>query len=121
MGDIGTGGFDGFLMGDRRVKELYYFNGDHGKPLEESNHTNIIDYILTGIISQLEGLKSEGEISNFQFLSRISPFLTRLIFLGIIIVNLVFIVYNFSLIKLAIVLISDVVFFWLIRVVLSVI
>ncbi|MFN6540048.1 MAG: lipase family alpha/beta hydrolase [Nostoc sp. EkiNYC01] len=121
MADIGTGGFDGFLMGDIRLQEFCYFNGDHGKPLEESNHTNIIKYILTGIISQPEGLKSEAEISNFQFFSRISPFTTRLIFLGITIVNLFFIFYNFSLIKLAIVLISDVVIFWLIRILLSVI
>ena len=121
MADIGTGGFDGFLMGDIRLQEFCYFNGDHGKPLEESNHSNIINYILTGIISQPEGLKSEAEISNFQFLSRISPFATRLIFIGIIIVNLIFISYNFSVIKLAIVLISDVVIFWLIRILLSVI
>lgn len=121
MVDIGTGGFDGFLMGDQRLKELYYFNGDHGKPVEEGNHTNIIKYIFTGIISQPEGLKSEAEISNFQFFSRISPFANRLIFIGIIIVNLVLIFYNFSVIKLAIVLISDVVIFWLIRISLSVI
>lgn len=121
MGDIGTGGFDGFLMGDERLNELYYFDGDHGKPLEESNHTNIIQYILTGIISQPEGLKSEAEISKFQFFSRISPFVTRLIFIGILILNFVFIFYNFSLINLVLVLICDLLFLWLIRVVLSVI
>ncbi|AVH72767.1 hypothetical protein [Nostoc sp. 'Lobaria pulmonaria (5183) cyanobiont'] len=121
MVDIGTGGFDGFLMGDQRLQELYYFNGDHGKPVEESNHTNIIQYIFTGIISKPEGLKSEAEISKFQFFSRISPFANRLICIGIIIVNFLFIFYNFSVIKLAIILIYDVVILWLIRVLLSVI
>ncbi|AFZ24689.1 hypothetical protein Cylst_2476 [Cylindrospermum stagnale PCC 7417] len=121
MRDIGTGGFDGFLMGDNRLKELCYFNGDHGKPVEESNHNSIIQYILTGIISKPEGLKSEAEISKFQFFSRFSPFASRLIIIGFIIVDLILIIYNFSVIKLAIILMTHVLIFWVIRILLSVI
>ncbi|HIK03474.1 MAG TPA: hypothetical protein IGS40_01975 [Trichormus sp. M33_DOE_039] len=121
MRDIGTGGFDGFLMGDDRLKELYYFDGDHGKPLDESNHINIIEYILTGVISQPKGLKTEAEIAKFRFVSRISPYASRLICILIIIGTLLFIFFNFSLINLTVILVVYVLIFWLIRVILSVI
>ncbi|WP_414565790.1 MULTISPECIES: hypothetical protein [unclassified Anabaena] len=125
MLDIGTGGFDGFLMGDNRLQELYYFNGDHGKPLEESNHSNIIEYILTGIISKPEGLKSEAEISKiFRIFSRLAPFATALIvllFLVIIIFNFIWIISDFLVIKLGLSLIIYLVIFLIIRISLSVI
>jgi pimeloyl-ACP methyl ester carboxylesterase len=122
MRDIGTGGFDGFLMGDDRLKELYYFNGDHGKPLEESNHSHIIQYILTGRIFKPEGLKSEAEISKiFGFFSRSAPFITRLIVGSFIVINLICIFSNFSLIRLGVTLIIDLIIFLVVRVLLSVI
>lgn len=121
MRDIGTGGFDGFLMGDNRLKELYYFDGDHGKPLDESNHINIIEYILTGVISQPKGLKNEAEIAKFRFVSRMSPYASRLSFVLVIILTLLFIFFEFSLIKLTAILIVYVLIFWLFRVILSVI
>ncbi len=125
MRDIGTGGFDGFLMGDARLKELCYFNGNHGKPLEESNHSHIIQYILTGIISKPEELKSEAEISKiFGFFSRVAPFATRLIvgiFIVSIICNFVWIFSGFSLIRLGLTLMIYLVTCLIVRILLSVI
>jgi len=122
MRDIGTGGFDGFLMGDDRLKELYYFNGNHGKPLEEGNHSHITQYILTGIISKPEGLKSEAELSKrFVFFSRFAPFFMRSIVGSFIVINLVWIFSDFSLLRLEVTLIINLVIFLMVRVLLSVV
>jgi hypothetical protein len=98
MRDIGTGGFDGFLVGENRLKELYYFDGDHGKPLEETYQDLIIKYILTGKIGNPEGLKSEEDIKKFQLFSRAAPTIARatLIILLAIDYLLIFINFNFS-------------------------
>lgn len=76
MHDIGTGGFDGFRFDDGRTQEVFYYNGGHGKPLEESNLDNIIDYILTGkVVLKPEVLISAKKVSSlFRWCSRIAPY-----------------------------------------------
>jgi hypothetical protein len=104
MRDIGTGGFDGFLFGENRLKELYYFDGDHGKPLEETYQDLVIKYILTGNISKPEGLKSEEDIKRFQLLSRAAPSLTRIILMIVLTIDCFSIFIDFSVSKALIVL-----------------
>lgn len=78
MHDIGTGGFDGFRFDDGRTQEVFYYNGGHGKPLEESNLDNIIDYILTGkVVLKPEVLVSAKKVSSlFRWCSRVAPYVT---------------------------------------------
>jgi hypothetical protein len=79
MRDIGTGGFDGFYWDEERTQEVFYYKGGHGKPLEEGNLDNIIDYILTGKGAPPEGsLISEKEVSSvFRWCSRLAPFVMQ--------------------------------------------
>jgi len=130
MLDIGTGGFDGFFIGDDRLEEVYYFDGDHGKPLEKSYHSSIIQFILNARINKPNDLKSEDEISKtiwfkrLRFFSRLAPFAAKgigAIFAFLIICNLICIIRDFSLGKLGINLFIYVVIFIVIRIILSVI
>jgi alpha-beta hydrolase superfamily lysophospholipase len=102
MRDIGTGGFDGFLFGEKRLKELYYFDGDHGKPLEETYQDLVIKYILTGNIGKPEGLKSEEDIKKFQLFSRAAPSLARTALIIVIAIDCFLIFVDFSISKLLI-------------------
>jgi pimeloyl-ACP methyl ester carboxylesterase len=79
MRDIGTGGFDGFNWDEERTQEVFYYKGDHGKPLKEGNLDNIIDYILTGKGAPPPGsLIPEKEVSFvFRWCSRLAPFVMQ--------------------------------------------
>ena len=79
MRDIGTGGFDGFYWDDERTQEVFYYKGGHGKPLEESNLDNIIEYILTGQGSPPPGsLIPQKKVSSvFRWCSRLAPFVMQ--------------------------------------------
>ena len=48
MRDVGTAGFDGFDQRRPEIKEVYYYNGGHGKPLEKENLKHLIEYTLSG-------------------------------------------------------------------------
>lgn len=79
MRDIGTGGFDGFYWDEERTQEVFYYKGGHGKPLEEGNLDNIIDYILTGNGAPLpDSLMPKKKLSPlFLWCSRLAPFVMQ--------------------------------------------
>lgn len=122
MRDIGTGGFDGFLMGEeKRLKELYYFDGDRGKPLEETYQDLVVKYILTGNISEPQGLKSEEDIKRFQLFSRSAPFISKILLLIVVTTDCFLIFSSLSFANALIVLATNALIAILIRMVLIVI
>ncbi len=45
---VGTAGLDGFDQRRPEIKEIYYYNGGHRKPLEKDNLKHLIEYTLSG-------------------------------------------------------------------------
>ena len=56
---IGTGGFVGFtgLAASRSKREFFWYMGDHGAPLHESNLPALANFAVTGQIDEPLGLR----------------------------------------------------------------
>jgi hypothetical protein len=48
MTDVGTSGFGGFYNPHERMKEIFYYDGDHSQPVAEPCIPWLVDYVLTG-------------------------------------------------------------------------
>ncbi|HEY9853291.1 MAG TPA: hypothetical protein V6D28_27715 [Leptolyngbyaceae cyanobacterium] len=83
MEDIGTGGFDGFRFNDNQaIKEVYYYDGGHGKPLQKENHANILAFILNEDRSHPPNLLTSEQVSaQFKLISRMAPYFAPLLLL----------------------------------------
>jgi pimeloyl-ACP methyl ester carboxylesterase len=57
--DIGTGGFNGFsgIANENRYEEVRYFDGGHGKALEQANQATIADWLLKDVGSAYQHSK----------------------------------------------------------------
>ena len=55
--DVGTGGVDGFDEG--RCREVFFYKGNHSRPLDRDNLGNLADYILTGKLTKPSELVQE--------------------------------------------------------------
>jgi len=82
MKDIGTGGFDGFdvipAYADRQ--EVYFYKGDHGKPLEEHNLDNILKFILDNTRETPNNIDYNLDVSRWSLISRWCPVMLWFIF-----------------------------------------
>ena len=112
MSDVGTAGLDGFLFNDNRTAEVFFYDGDHGAPLQERNLNNIVEYILTGTGSppQSQLLPPNRVSSVFRFISRLAPVVFPLALVAMVALNVTgiyWVIDEFVWWKLAIVLISN--------------
>lgn len=79
--DIGTGGYEGFQDDDNSVIQYAFHGGDHGAALVDSNLENFVDFLRGGTNSPKPSSLAE-ENPKFSLLSRMSPWIFRLVLLG---------------------------------------
>ena len=83
--DVGTGGYEGFSDDDSKVIQYSFFEGGHSIALDSNNLPNIANFLAFGIgAPKPVGLVKERYW--FGLLSRLAPWLFRLLVLGCILI-----------------------------------
>ncbi|WP_035992498.1 lipase family alpha/beta hydrolase [Leptolyngbya sp. KIOST-1] len=81
--DIGKGGYEGFEDDDNSIFQYAFHEGDHGAALHRNNLVSFLDFIINGKdASKPANLAEEKE--KFSLLTRVAPWIFRVIVLVLI-------------------------------------